>query len=151
MNSPGPWLWRHRKPGNRVEAFEFRYGGNRDVGPFAKIFAGPAFFETTFFRIGRHYLQNVVNALRIIFVIHTMVSVICKNSNKNQYGSNYFTKSSRHKYVVTICEVFSRIDFFSKKECTGCTRLMRQEYRPKRRAEYFNDLICEINNCELYL
>ena len=28
-----------------------------------------------------------------------MVSVIRKNSNKNQYGSNYFTKSSRHKYV----------------------------------------------------
>ncbi len=53
--------------------------------------------------------------------------------------------------LVTICEVFSRIDFFSKEECIGCTRLIRQEYRPKRRAEYFNDLICEINNCELYL
>ena len=61
---------------------------------------------------------------------------------RNQVGINM---------LVTICEVFSRIDFFSKKECTGCTRLMRQEYRPKRRAEYFNDLICEINNCELYL
>lgn len=81
--------------GNRVEAFEFRYGGNWDVGPLAKIFAGPAFFETTFFRIGRHYLQNVVNALRVIFVIHTMVSNICKNSNKNQYGSNYFCKLDR--------------------------------------------------------
>lgn len=80
-----------------MEALELRYGGNWDVGPLAKIFAGPAFFETTFFRIGRHYLQNVVNALRVIFVIHTMVSVIRKNSNKNQYCSDYFKKSSRHK------------------------------------------------------
>ena len=46
---------------------------------------------------------------------------------RNQVGINM---------LVTICEVFSRIDFFSKKECTGCTRLMRQEYRPKRRAKY---------------
>ena len=29
--------------------------------------------------------------------------------------------------LVKICEEFSRIDFFSKKECTGRTRLMRRE------------------------
>ena len=28
--------------------------------------------------------------------------------------------------LVKICEVFSRIDSFSKKECTGRTRLMRR-------------------------
>ena len=36
---------------------------------------------------------------------------------RNQVGINM---------LVTICEVFSRKDFFSKKECTGCTRLMRK-------------------------
>lgn len=46
---------------------------------------------------------------------------------RNQVGINM---------LVTICEVLSRIDSFSKKECTGCTRLMRQEYGPKRRAKY---------------
>ena len=47
--------------------------------------------------------------------------------------------------MVKICEGFSRIDFFSKKECTGRTRLMRQEYRPKRRAKitklFFKDYL----------
>ena len=36
---------------------------------------------------------------------------------RNQVGINR---------LVTICEVFSRIDFFSKKECTGRTRLMKK-------------------------
>ena len=37
---------------------------------------------------------------------------------RNQVGINM---------LVTICEVLSRIDSFSKKECTGRTRLMRKE------------------------
>lgn len=28
--------------------------------------------------------------------------------------------------IILLCEVFSRLDFFSKKECTGRTRLMRR-------------------------
>ena len=38
-----------------------------------------------------------------------------------------------------------RIDFFSKKECAGRTRLMRQEYKPKRLAKipklFFKDYL----------
>ena len=45
-----------------------------------------------------------------------------------------YSKHQKNK-LVKICEGFSRINFFSKKECTGRTRLMRQEYRPKRRAK----------------
>ena len=37
-----------------------------------------------------------------------------------------FLVSVKNK-LVKICEEFSRIDFFSKKECTGRTRLMRRE------------------------
>ena len=47
--------------------------------------------------------------------------------------AKYFV-SMKHK-LVKICEGFSRIDSFSKMECTGRTRLMRQKYRPKRRAK----------------
>ena len=138
MNSPGPWLWLHRTPGKSCGGSRISLWWKQGHRTSRKDICGSSLFETTFFRIGRHYLQNVVNALRVIFVIHIMVSVICKNNNKNQYGSNYFCKLDRHEInrLVTICNVFSRIDFFSKKECTGCTRLMRQEYRPKRRAEY---------------
>ena len=53
--------------------------------------------------------------------------------------------------LVTICEVLSRIDFFSKKECTGCTRLMKKGIWTEKTSKIFNDLICEIRNRELYL
>ena len=38
----------------------------------------------------------------------------------------FVNKIDETNMLVTICEVFSGIDFFSKKECTGCTRLMRK-------------------------
>ena len=38
----------------------------------------------------------------------------------------FVNKIDETNMLVTICEVLSRIDFFSKKECTGCTRLMRK-------------------------
>ena len=47
--------------------------------------------------------------------------------------------------MVKICGGFSRIDFFSKKECAGRTRLIRQEYKPKRLAKipklFFKDYL----------
>ena len=38
----------------------------------------------------------------------------------------FVNKIDETNMLVTICEVLSRIDFFSKKECTGCTRLVRK-------------------------
>ncbi len=43
--------------------------------------------------------------------------------------------------LLQICILFSRMDFFWKKECTGCTRLMRKgiqtEKNEKDDAGYF--------------
>jgi len=39
--------------------------------------------------------------------------------------------------LLQICQLFSSIDFFWKKECTGRTRLMRKEKNEKDDAGYF--------------
>ncbi len=39
--------------------------------------------------------------------------------------------------LVKICEEFSRIDFFLKKECTGRTRLMRKGIQTEKTSEYY--------------
>ena len=42
-------------------------------------------------------------------------------------GGNHFDKKYEKNKLLQICQLFSSIDFFWKKECTGGTRLMRKE------------------------
>lgn len=45
-----------------------------------------------------------------------------------------------HPRIVLFCDVFLRINYFSKKECTGRTRLMREEFRPKKRTKSASEI-----------
>ena len=48
------------------------------------------------------------------------------NRNSRYRGGNHFDKEYEKNKLLQICQLFSSIDFFWKKECTGGTRLMRK-------------------------
>ncbi len=48
------------------------------------------------------------------------------DSRQSTQGSTFVNLVSIKNKLIKICDRFSRIDFFWKKECAGRTRLMRK-------------------------